>query len=180
MSTPTSITVVATSTYVAAPILQASYTESFALLILVICLSLLRDRRYGWLVLALVAMALTRNIVFVMAPVIATHGIVAYRDRVLRPFPRRQQLAVAGTAVLAFLLAPKTGPVVLLFAGFMGLTFLSWNWLPLLPMFLVYLISGVAETNRAPLNEFWARAKSDALAVKKFMEQRVGELPADG
>ena len=39
-----------------------------------------------------------------MAPVIATHGIVAYRDRVLRPFPRRQQLAVAGTAVLAFLL----------------------------------------------------------------------------
>jgi len=32
------VTVVATSTYVAAPILQASYTESFALLILVICL----------------------------------------------------------------------------------------------------------------------------------------------
>ena len=26
---------------------------------------------------------------------------------------------------------------------------LSWNWLPLLPMFVVYLISGVAETNRA-------------------------------
>ena len=98
------VTVVATSTYVAAPILQASYTESFALLILVICLSLLRDRRYGWLVVALVAMALTRNIVFVMAPVIATHVLVAYRDRVLRPFPRRQQLAVAGTAVLAFLL----------------------------------------------------------------------------
>ena len=37
------------------------------------------------------------------------------------------------------------------FAG-MGLTFLSWNWLPLLPMFLVYLISGVAETNRAPFD----------------------------
>ncbi|MEN9357921.1 MAG: hypothetical protein RL695_2092 [Pseudomonadota bacterium] len=29
---------------------------------------------------------------------------------------------------------------------------LSWNWLPLLPMFLVYLISGVAETNRAPFD----------------------------
>jgi len=37
------------------------------------------------------------------------------------------------------------------FAGF-GLGFLSWNWLPLLPMFLVYLISGVAETNRAPFD----------------------------
>jgi NADH-quinone oxidoreductase subunit H len=33
-----------------------------------------------------------------------------------------------------------------------GLGFLSWNWLPLLPMFMVYLISGVAETNRAPFD----------------------------
>lgn len=32
------------------------------------------------------------------------------------------------------------------------LDFLSWNWLPLLPMFLVYLISGIAETNRAPFD----------------------------
>jgi NADH-quinone oxidoreductase subunit H len=37
------------------------------------------------------------------------------------------------------------------FAG-MGLNFLSWNWLPLLPMLLVYFISGVAETNRAPFD----------------------------
>jgi NADH-quinone oxidoreductase subunit H len=29
---------------------------------------------------------------------------------------------------------------------------LSWHWLPLFPMFLVYLISGVAETNRAPFD----------------------------
>ncbi|MCK9282853.1 MAG: NADH-quinone oxidoreductase subunit NuoH [Rhodocyclaceae bacterium] len=33
-----------------------------------------------------------------------------------------------------------------------GFGVLSWNWLPLLPMFLVYLISGVAETNRAPFD----------------------------
>jgi len=33
-----------------------------------------------------------------------------------------------------------------------GLGGFSWNWLPLLPMFLVYLISGVAETNRAPFD----------------------------
>jgi NADH-quinone oxidoreductase subunit H len=34
----------------------------------------------------------------------------------------------------------------------MGLTFLSWNWLPLLPMLVVYFVSGVAETNRAPFD----------------------------
>ncbi|CAN5225421.1 NADH-quinone oxidoreductase subunit NuoH [soil metagenome] len=34
----------------------------------------------------------------------------------------------------------------------MGLNFLSWNWLPLLPMFVVYVISGIAETNRHPFD----------------------------
>jgi NADH-quinone oxidoreductase subunit H len=34
----------------------------------------------------------------------------------------------------------------------MGLNFLSWNWLPLLPIFVVYLISSVAETNRHPFD----------------------------
>jgi NADH-quinone oxidoreductase subunit H len=33
-----------------------------------------------------------------------------------------------------------------------GLTFLSWNWLPLAPMLVVYFVSGIAETNRAPFD----------------------------
>ncbi|MBK4734116.1 NADH-quinone oxidoreductase subunit NuoH [Noviherbaspirillum pedocola] len=33
-----------------------------------------------------------------------------------------------------------------------GLNFLSWNWLPLLPVFFVYVISGIAETNRHPFD----------------------------
>jgi NADH-quinone oxidoreductase subunit H len=37
------------------------------------------------------------------------------------------------------------------FAG-LGLNFLSWNWLPLLPMFFVYVIAGIAETNRHPFD----------------------------
>ncbi len=34
----------------------------------------------------------------------------------------------------------------------MGLTFLSWNWLPLLPICVVYVIAGIAETNRHPFD----------------------------
>jgi NADH-quinone oxidoreductase subunit H len=33
-----------------------------------------------------------------------------------------------------------------------GWNFLSWNWLPLLPIFVVYQISSVAETNRHPFD----------------------------
>ncbi len=31
-----------------------------------------------------------------------------------------------------------------------GLTFMSWNWLPLLPLFVIYVVAIVAETNRHP------------------------------
>ena len=34
----------------------------------------------------------------------------------------------------------------------MGWNFLSWNWLPLLPIVVVYFVSGLAETNRTPFD----------------------------
>ena len=36
--------------------------------------------------------------------------------------------------------------------GMLGGSILSWNWIPLFPFFLVYIVSGVAETNRAPFD----------------------------
>ena len=44
-----------------------------------------------------------------------------------------------------------------------GLGILSWNWLPLLPMFVVYLVSIVAETNRAPFD--MAEGESEIVGV---------------
>ncbi len=58
-----------------------------------------------------------------------------------------------GFALVGVLMAAGSlnlGDIVRAQQGEFGL--INWFWLPLLPLFLVYLISGVAETNRAPFD----------------------------
>ena len=58
-----------------------------------------------------------------------------------------------GFALVGVLMAAGSmnlGDIVTAQQGEYGL--LNWYWLPLLPLFVVYFISGVAETNRAPFD----------------------------
>jgi NADH-quinone oxidoreductase subunit H len=58
-----------------------------------------------------------------------------------------------GFALVCVLMAAQSlnlGDVVRMQRGGWGL--LNWFWIPLFPIFLVYLISGVAETNRSPFD----------------------------
>jgi NADH-quinone oxidoreductase subunit H len=58
-----------------------------------------------------------------------------------------------GFALVCVLMAAQSlnlGEVVRMQQGSWGL--LNWFWIPLFPIFLVYIISGVAETNRAPFD----------------------------
>jgi NADH-quinone oxidoreductase subunit H len=57
-------------------------------------------------------------------------------------------LMVTGSLNLSdIVFAQQTG----MFADW-GVNFLSWNWLPLFPLFLIYLISGLAECGRHPFD----------------------------
>jgi NADH-quinone oxidoreductase subunit H len=58
-----------------------------------------------------------------------------------------------GFALVCVLMAAQSlnlGEIVRMQQGAYGL--FNWFWIPLFPIFLVYLISGVAETNRAPFD----------------------------
>lgn len=56
-----------------------------------------------------------------------------------------------GFALVGVLMAAHSLNLVKIVSAQLGGVF-HWYWLPLLPMFIVYLIAGVAETNRAPFD----------------------------
>lgn len=62
--------------FISAPILQAAYTESLALLLIATGLLLLRRRRYLLVAVTVLLLGLTRNIALTFLPVVLVHGLV--------------------------------------------------------------------------------------------------------
>ncbi|MCX7512449.1 NADH-quinone oxidoreductase subunit NuoH [Frateuria sp. STR12] len=62
------------------------------------------------------------------------------------------ELAMGLSLVCVLVLAGSLNLTDIVHAQGGGKGFLDWFWLPLLPVFIVYFISGVAETNRAPFD----------------------------
>src|SRR4051812_15680481 len=107
-------TVLALCAYPAAPVLQAAYTESTALLEITVLVWGLQQRRYGVVLAATLALSLTRPIVIPAALLIAVHGLVR-RRRSPEDFPvaeRRRVLGCVVAAVLSFAVWPVVAAVV--------------------------------------------------------------------
>lgn len=108
------LVVVLLCTAMASPVLQIAYTESLGLLLVATALHLLRQRRYGWALLPVALLGLTRNITAVLAAVVLLHWAVrvhqARDDRV--PHVRIALLfvtALAATAAWPVLVGLITG-----------------------------------------------------------------------
>jgi hypothetical protein len=95
--------------------LQAGYTESLALLEILVALWALSRRRYGVLLTAVLALSLTRPIVLPLALVAAVHGLARWRARRTEPFPTREVVRVGAVAVglaASYLIWPAVAALV--------------------------------------------------------------------
>jgi len=61
-------------------------------------------------------------------------------------------LLCAGSLNLADIVRAQETHGLASLIGLPWLTFLNWYWLPLFPMFVVFFISALAETNRPPFD----------------------------
>jgi hypothetical protein len=92
------VAVLFTNSFVAAPLFQAAYSESIALLLVCTALLLIARRRYGWAVAAVVLLSLTRLVTPPLAVVVIVHAFFRWRGRAQDPIRRGE---VVGMAVLA-------------------------------------------------------------------------------
>ncbi|WP_141842184.1 glycosyltransferase family 39 protein [Humibacillus xanthopallidus] len=84
------------STFPSAPLLQAAYSESLALLYLMLSLTLLASRRYLWCALAVSALAMSRLVTPPLALVVAAHFYRRFKSE-------RRDLSTSDMVSLGFL-----------------------------------------------------------------------------
>ena len=84
---------------------------------------------------------------YLLAPVLSL--MPAFAAWAVIPFSESWFLTNVDASLLYIMAITSFGVYGVIIAG---CSVLSWNWLSLFPLFVVYLISGVAETNRAPFD----------------------------
>lgn len=84
--------------FITAPLLQAAYSESLALLLLGAALLALTTRRYGWAFVAIVLLAFTRIVTPPLAIVVVIHALARLRARREDPLSRREVVALGALA----------------------------------------------------------------------------------
>ena len=98
---PAAAAVLFTCSSVAAPLFQAAYSESIALLLVCMVLLLVARRRYGWAALAVVLLSLTRLVTPPLAVVVLVHAVLRYRNRAQDPIRGGEAVGMAVLGVLA-------------------------------------------------------------------------------
>jgi hypothetical protein len=93
------VTVVLSSFFVSAPLLQVAYSESLAMLLLMATLNLLADRRYWWAALCVVLLAFTRIVTLPLLLVVLAHAWARWRTD--GPFWRADRRGALGLALVA-------------------------------------------------------------------------------
>jgi len=110
------LTVLALCCAPAAPVFQVAYTESLGLLLLLLALVMLEQRRYGWLLVLGLGLALTRPITLPLALAVIGQLALRWHRRDEEPFPVRERWTLGGVAValvaMAGLWPLATGVVV--------------------------------------------------------------------
>jgi hypothetical protein len=87
--------------FVAAPLFQAAYSESLSLLLVCTALLLVAKRRYGWAVVVVVPLSLTRLVTPPLAVVVLVHAVLRYRGRAQDPIGRGEMAAMAFLGVVS-------------------------------------------------------------------------------
>jgi len=89
-----------TCCFVAAPLFQAAYSESIALLLVCTVLLLVARRRYTWALAAVVLLSLTRLVTPPLAVVVIVHALQRYRGRARDPIRRGEAVAMSVLSVV--------------------------------------------------------------------------------